>query len=331
MYIKVKREIGRSVSRRNKSFKRKLKDALWSGKNSVRKIDYAQKREYLSPRLRNKRMPTKIKIEIFLLVIFTFTFFVTVAFHPFFLIKELKTSGLNRIDKTEFTESVFDILDCKKLYMFSCKEYIFTNVNEIRDVLFDKYSLNSISIKKIFPNLLEIDLEEKISTIIYDDSATYSFVDLSGQYVEVIANVSEDEWYAGDQVVSSTDIIGVTRKHKPNAKRIYNEVGNYPLLYDSRDDKSESPVALKSEYINSIIDWYNYFNKNLFEEVNYIELLNTIGDASIYTYSGWHVIVRLGERFESQKEQLKYILDNEINNQPFTYIELRYPDRVYWQ
>lgn len=334
MYKKVKRGNSRplGLSREN-SFRRKVKDIFFSNKNTYHKIDYAQKREYLSPRTRQRKLSGKKKIEILLLSIFVISFFSFVAFHPFFSITKVNVSGLNRINKAEFTQSVFNVMSCKKVFVFSCKSYIFVDVDEVYEVIFDKYSLDSLSIKKIFPNTIEVDLEEKISTIIYDDGKTYSFVDLNGQYVETIENVLDDEWYTDETISTSTTNfkIGDNRFHKPNSKRIYNDIGNYPLVFDDREEKSNTDIIIKPEYVGGLIDWYNYFNKSLAESINYFTLLNSVGDVSIKTYSGWEVIVRLGERFGSQSDQLKYLLEKEINGKYFNYIELRYPDRAYWK
>ncbi len=330
MYKKVKRGNNPYTVKRRDSFKKKVKEIFWSNKNSYYKMDYAQKREYLSPRNKKKKVSTKKKIEIVLLAIFVVLFFGLVAFHPFFSIKEVKVSGLNRISEQEFKDDVFNILSCKKLFVFSCQSYIFVDVAELNDVLFGKYSLNSIYVKKIFPDTLEINLEEKISTVIYDNSKTYSFVDLAGQYVETIANVGSDEWFVYENAPSSTEAVQ-DKYHEPNSKRIYSEVGDYPLIYDSREERPEGDVLLKPEYVAGIIDWYNFFNKELGKSIDYFTLLNSIGDASIKTDEGWEAIIRLGERFGPQSDQLKYILEKEINGQLFNYIELRYPDRAYWK
>lgn len=331
MYSKTKRRSNSYRNIGNISIRKRIKNFFISESSSYHKIDYAKKTEYKLPIQRKSRLSRKKKLEIVLLSCFVISLFFIVAFHPFFTIKQINTEGLNRINENEFNEDIIDILNCKKLFIFSCNAYIFTDVNELRDVLFDKYSLNSLIIEKEFPNIINIDLEEKISTIIYDDGVKYSFVDLSGNLVESIANVSSDEWFDESGTSTSTLAIGQNLIHKPNTKRLYDELGNYPLIYDKNIHSDENGQVLKEEFVASFIDWYNLFNKELNESINYIVLMNSVGDATIYNYSGWRVVVRLGERFGSQSDQLKYLLEKEIGDKYFSYIELRYPGRAYWQ
>jgi len=337
MYKKVKRRCEPySADKYRPSLAKRVKDIFLSNKNYYHKIDYAQKKEYFFRKSQRKKISTKKKLEMLALSLFLVSFFGVVAWHPFFSIKQVDVSGLNRIDREEFTNAVFNILNCKKIFVFSGQSYIFVDVDEVRDVLFEKYSLNSISIKKVFPGTIEINLEEKISTVIYDDGQTYSFVDLAGNFVETIANVSEDEWYKENSapIATSTEempAVEADKVHKPNSKRLFDETGNYPLVYDLREGKPAEGAILKPEHVKSLIEWYNIFNNELKESVSYFTLINSIGDAEIWTYDSWHANVRLGERFESQSKELKYILGEEIDGQYFDYIELRYPDRAYWR
>lgn len=52
-----------------------------------------------------------------------------------------------------------------------------------------KYPIQKITTQKVFPNKLKIDIEEKISKVIYDNRKTYSYLDESGKVVEILRQV----------------------------------------------------------------------------------------------------------------------------------------------
>lgn len=291
------------------------------------KYDYAKKREYLTPRREPSGLSFRKKTQIILLLIFVAALFGFIVFHPFFSIKQFNISGLNRINRTQFESSVETIINCKKFWLFPCANYIFVDVNEIATILNEKYSLDSVLVKKEFPDSLTVTLEEKISTIIYDDTKNYRFVDLKGDFVETLYMISSDEWQ--EEIIDNVS----TTVHYPNNKRLINEFGDYPIIYDRQDYILEvSGLSAQPIFVQNVIDWYNFLNKKLNLSFAYLEITSAVGDARIFTKKGWLIYIKLGERFGEQSDQLAYLLNNKISNDAnIEYIELRFPDRVYWK
>lgn len=296
------------------------------------KYDYAQKREYLNPRRLPARLSFKKKVQLVSLAGFLLAILALTVFHPFFFIKKIVISGLNRIGHAPFAASVETIINCKKFLVFPCQSYVFVDVDEISEFLSEKYSLNWIRVKKEFPHSLTITLEEKISTVIYDNTQNYRTVDLLGDFIDTLYAIDDTEWH---ERIGPNEAGGAvtTTVHLPNLDRLKSEFGDYPVIYDATGAiLAADGQKVRPELVQAVIDWYNFLNKKINLPFSYVEIESSVGDAKIHTQIGWSIFVKLGERFGEQTDELSYLLTNKIGlDARIEYIELRFPDRVYWK
>ena len=307
---------------------RKRKDFAWHGsKRNPMQID-------------GDNTDWKKRIEVTILVISLFLMICLGLYSNFFKIKEVKLSGLQRIERSEITNAVFGIIDYNKLFIFPGKNYFLVNVEEIKDIMKQRFALESIIVKKTFPNTLEIILEEKISTVIYDNGKEYSYLDTDGKIVEIIRKVGDEEWNKKIEIVTSTNELGeeiteekvLAQTHHPNITAIIKEMGDYPIFYDTRDQKVEvNSKVISTDMVTGAIEWFNLINKNTDIPFGYIEINNGIGGAIIKIREGWELLIKLDNTVEAQFEELEYILKQKVNHQNLNYIDLRFPGKVYWQ
>lgn len=261
-------------------------------------------------------------------------------FHPFFQIKSLDGAGLNRIEKTEFEQSINGIIDYKKFFILPGRSYFLVNTKEVEQILKEKYPLNSVTITKKFPDSLLYEVEEKISTIIYDNGREYSYIGLDGKLVEKILNVQEGEWYEIKETVTSTNERGEEvseervkeRFHVPNVDTIKAQMGDYPIIFDSRAQSAEvNQTVLNPETVKTTILWFNYLQKRAGVPFAYLVLENELRDATIETGEGWRIHINLGSEIEAQVERLDFLLREKIHRKNLEYIDLRYGEKVYWK
>ncbi|MFH1947140.1 MAG: FtsQ-type POTRA domain-containing protein [Candidatus Magasanikbacteria bacterium] len=303
--------------------------------------DFAWHRSKRNPMWRDPETPNwRKRLEIIILLSSVVGMLGIGIYSSFFKINDINIDGIQRIDQNELKEAVQGVINYKKLFIFPGNNYFVVNVDEIRDIVKERFPIESIIVKKIFPNTVEIALLEKISTIIYDNGSEYCYLDTNGRVVELIRKVGEDEWLNKTEIVTTTNELGeeiseekiIEQTHIPNITQIVKEMGDYPILYDTRKQMVEiNSEVINEKFVRGIIDWFNLINKNTSIPFKYIIIDNGIGDAVIKTKEGWDIVVRLEENVETQFHELQYILKERINQKPINYVDLRFLGKVYWQ
>jgi len=321
--------------------RRWLHNFLFAESKIGHKKDYSWKEnERDNPYKTKKTLSFRKKLEIVILAISLFGLAAILLYHPFFSIKNVEVSGLQRIDKDEFKDSVYGILEYRKFFIFPGKSYILADVDEIKNILKEKYPLQTIIVKKTFPQTIFIVLEEKLSTIIYDNGQKYGYLGLDGNIVEIVGNVMDDEWEQTFKITTTTLADGTIRseeelikkEHRPAIDRVMAEFGDYPIVYDTRGKIIEAnQPALKSEIVLGAINWFNHLNKRTNIPFGYIVIENELGEGTIITREDWNLRVDLSGRFEEQIDELDILLNKKINRLGLNYIDLRYPGRIYWK
>jgi cell division septal protein FtsQ len=276
----------------------------------------------------------------FAIIIFCFvSIFLIASLHPFFVLTNIKIKGFERISETEFREALKGICLYKKLFLFSSCNYFFVDLDKIRDILKERFPIESIKITKFFPKELNIELAEKLSTVIFDNGKLYSYVGLDGNVVEILRLVGDDEWQIKTKTTTSTlengeiktENIIEERKHAPNNAQLIKEFGNYPIIYLKNDERDYLPntAVLDQNAITNIVNFYTKIETNTDLNILYIELDSQAkaGEAILYIKGGWNIKIKT-ENIDKQFDQLMLIL-KKIGKQNLEYIDLRYDGRVY--
>lgn len=263
-------------------------------------------------------------------------------FHPFFQIKNVEIQGLQRISEEEFKNAVLGIINYNHLLIFPAKNYFLADLKQMDEILKERFPLAVIITRKVFPDTLNIQVEEKISTVIYDNGKKYHYLDTEGKIVEILRQVGEDEWQEIKKMATSTDATGkeiseikvVERTHRPPVKKIIEEIGDYPIIYDQRGlDGEINDIVLSPEIIHGVISYFNFINKHTNIPFGYVLMDNDLGEGSILTLEGWQLKVSfVRDDLEKQFAELQYLLQSKkINRQTLNYIDLRFPGKVFWQ
>lgn len=294
---------------------------------------------YLRHNEKNNHHVNFFKIIILFGCIFSIIYFG--FYHTFFKISNIKINGLQRIKENEIKDAMSGILDYKKMFIFPQSSYFLADVSDIRDILLQRFPVKTLKVSKIFPNKIIIDIEEKISNVIYDNGEIYSYLDLEGKLVEKIRKVGDYEWEIKKETVTSTNEKGeefqeekiIERLHHPDIDIIIKELGELPIIYDKRLKTGEiNDSMLENKTIKGIILWYDLLTKNSNIPLRYFILENDLGDVEIKTAEGWNILAKTDIGVEKQFSEMLLVLKEKKNLRPnFNYIDLRYPDRIYWQ
>lgn len=334
------------MPRNNKSLLGKILSSIFSNNETVNKHskDYSWKKSKNNPykkRTKEKSNWKRYALLVFLIMAVLTTFGVGL-FHPFFQIKNINIRGLDRIDKNEFRSSVRGIYSYKKFFVLPANNYFLLNQKEIKTILNNKYPLKSVKIKKDFPDTLNLEVREKISTIIYDNGKKYSYIGLQGNVVEVLRKVGKDEWNIKKKMVTTTTKEGeetkeekiIYKNHTPQVDSIINEMGEYPIIYDKRDNKKTkvNKKMLDKNVVSGVVEWYELIKNNTDLNFKYSTIGTTTRDFVIYTNKRWDIKADPEKNIMNQFKKLRYILNkkNDINPNA-NYVNLIYRDRVYWK
>jgi len=279
------------------------------------------------------------KFKFVLLAISLFGTFGVLIYHPFFGINKITLLGQERIDTNKLQETVGGIINYYHFGVLPKKNYFLVDLNEVNIILKERYPIENITIEKIFPNELKITIGEKISQIIYDNGLKYYYLDTLGQIIEPLRRVGDEEWQRTKTVLNTTTTTGtpilveeIYKKHTPNTTQIKKEMGNYPIIYDKRDGVDINKISLDTQVVKDTINWFNQINKFANVKFNYLQINNIDKEGEIVTSKDWIVKIRFNDNVENNFAKLQYLLQNEkldINN--LKYIDLRYPDKIYWQ
>lgn len=271
-----------------------------------------------------------------------------IGYHPFFHVRSIAVYGQNRVSAEDVRGRIGTLLEERSFLFFQKKNYFFTDTRDIEKMLTAEFSLHTAAVEKIFPHRLVVTIDEKLSTIIYDDGSRYYLLGKDGAAIEIIRPVGEDEWKTlahtalvtnEEEKTESSDQI--KKVHIPPAERIKKEIGDYPIIYDSRkkisaDNKNsaETSVLLDPALVSGALQWFAFLETKTDIPFGYILLENDLDIGIIKTGEGagegWEIRAHLTRDLDKQFAQIKAI-EPKINRANLSYIDVRYGDRVFWK
>ncbi|MBD3311739.1 MAG: hypothetical protein GF349_04605 [Candidatus Magasanikbacteria bacterium] len=317
-------------NKKNKIFRREFRS----------KKDFAWQKSKRNPFVKKSKLSLLQKLEYLFLSLALFIMAAIFLYHPYFQISDISVDGIKRIDKLEFREAVKGAMDYKRYFILPAKAYVMTDTTELKNLLKSKYALSDINVEKKFPHYLKITVEEQLSTIIYDNGDRYSYLGKDGTIVEVLRETGEDEWIIKTKIVTSTNENGEiiseeveeSRTHIPPVHAIINEIGDYPIIYDKRHKKGEvNDVMLSEQSTMGILSWFNNIKKIDSLPRGYFLLENELGDSKYITENGWFLKINIADNSKEKLNKLLILLDDQINLDRISYVDLRFDGRIYWK
>ena len=289
-----------------------------------------------------KTVQTKTRLVLLLGIFFVCIFGIVgiLLYHPFFRVSQIKVSGLERINQEAFLSAAEGIMDYNVFFILPKSSFLMVDKTELEVILSEKFPIAEITIEKTFPDLLNVSVKEEISSVIYDDTRTYSFIGLDGTVVETIRSVGDDEWFSvgvvGDlSTPTSTTAEAVEKKeHRIDAIKIHKEMGKYPIIYDEFAQHSQEGgragrvVVISPEHVANMIRWFKKLPSDVGLSVAYFRLDKSRRNVEIVTNEGLVVLVWLGSEFERQLESLRLSQEHGFT-EDVSYVDIRHQGRVF--
>lgn len=284
-----------------------------------------------------KKTKTTRGLIVFLLLIIGWL--VTMVYLPYFKVNKVTVSGCKLTKSDEVRQFVVSNYLTKKYSWWPKDNYFFIDSDKISSDLTSSFPLEKTIVTKKFPDIVEIVVTEKISSIIYDNGEKYFVLDQKGNLVKIMKQISQNEFIISNLNAVSTTLSMIasstnknstttpitTKLHTPNYTEIKNEVGNYPLLYDKREHNNQ--IKLEPEIAVSILLWNELLSKQGIG-VKYFVLDDNTSGLVVKIDQLFDILTNIHGNPTSEINNLRAIMSQ---YKPVEYIDLRYGERVYWK
>lgn len=293
-------------------------------------------RQYKIPPVRKNR---KYPLIFFLFLFFLLLWAGLMLYLPYFQITKITYYGLQVIQKEEIDSFLKD-----KFFrgggVFPAGNYFLIRANKISKALTEHYSLRNIEVKKVFPDELLIDVEEKPAALIYDNGREYFLLDNTGTAVKFLGLVSAEENKievagAASLVVPGTTSTSFTPTtslvlHTPDYRGAKEKYGNFPVLFDERNPeiKEKQNNIISPEVISGISVWQEMCEKEGIGPIKYYSLEDPLAGIKAYGQKNLLIYFQPNKDISSQIENLKIILRD---YKPANHVDLRFGERLYWE
>ncbi|MBI5728625.1 MAG: hypothetical protein HY983_00025 [Candidatus Magasanikbacteria bacterium] len=276
-----------------------------------------------------------------------FAWLALVLYLPYFRVTEVTVTGLKIIKPEEINSLV------KTKFLVSGRFWPRNNYFLIREALVaeaiqEKFTFNSIAVTKVFPHAITINLEEKVSSAIYDNGSEYWLLDQEGTPVQYLREVTSTEFELTKAIApssteptvlgakinaSSTPAASSTIKvsvHIPNFKKIQQEYGKYPLIYDTRNIPvtERQGSIIRPAVVQGIIDFFNGLQQGKIAAIKYMVMSDPTAGVTVITDQPWKILFQPTNAIQPQLENLRIILRD---NHPSQYVDVRFGGRIYWK
>ncbi len=300
---------------------------------------------YANPfKLKKKKRLTHLAPAALLSLIFVWL--ALMLYSPYFRVTELAVSGLKIIKPEEinfFIKNQF--LPAGRFWPKN--NYFLIRETAVAEVLQNKFALNTIRVAKVFPHILTINLEERVSSAIYDNGSGYWLIDQNGTVIQYLRAVTSTEFelvgtmssssqsaILGTKITASSTLFASstakTSIHIPDFKKIQQEYGKLPLIYDTRNiTVTERPGGLLDPaVIQGILDFFNNLEQVKIAAIKYMVIGDPAAGATAVTDQPWKIMFQPTDLIQTQLKNLKIVLRD---NQPLQYVDVRFGERIYWK
>jgi cell division septal protein FtsQ len=326
---------------------------------------------YLAPNRPQQKTKSRNWRKIFI-TFFLFTLMITwgllMLYLPYFKVSAVEFSGLNIIEKDEIGQYVNERYLKGKI--LPKNNYFLIRTKKIEKNLLNKYSANAVKLTKIFPDKILIEINEKISTIIYYNGEDYYLLDRNGEIIKKIFLLDKDQLLTASEnkkiiddeneqiststinaivATSSTDVLYSTtgtpteilgqtsslttnNSNIPEWRKLIKDYEGIPIFFDKSDATTigEREYILPNGIIEFVIEWNRIMKDEGIGEARYYETDNLSAGITAVVDKAWKIYIQPKNSLITQVNNLKIILDNREAN-PREYIDLRYDERVFWK
>ncbi len=307
----------------NKSFNQyKPHQTFWQKLKAKRKkkaavINVIQENSLKNP-FKKEIVPSKNKAKIvwIIFIILIGSWIALMLTLPYFKICKINISG-NKITKASEVENYV-----RNFNLQQSNYFLFAD-KSVSEKIKQLFLYENVQIKKVFPDTIQINVEEKPASIIYDDNSNYYLLDADGKVIKTLA-----EFINIPEITVTSTSSSIKNTHLTTYQQIKANYGSFPVIFNDKPVSSADKIILSPKIIKSAVDWENNLKELNFGNIVYFKIGDTDFNLKIFLTQPWHLIINTDSDIQSQLHNLKIIT---TNNKPTEYIDLRFGERVYWK
>jgi cell division septal protein FtsQ len=278
-------------------------------------------------------------------------------FSPFFQIKTIQVRGQEKINLDQVSEIVRRVFSKKRWSFLPQNNYFLLSrglVNEkLREEIEKVVGLENYQAHLVFPDQLNIELEESQPLAVLNARDDYYFLDKEGR---VIQYLKEDE--VGDELlvveqnrfllrvpepVIAPGAVQSLASIKNDLQAIGVEIVNFqtpvvecPEIIPEEPQESDEENENANQNENDNANKNQNLNKNINEAADQCdprEELQKISEIQVVTEAGYLIYFETRHDIQNQVWKLKEVLEGKFKSGTggLKYIDLRYENRVYYQ
>lgn len=251
------------------------------------------------------------------------------GYSPKFQLVNLEVRGLTFVSPDEFLDYMREELDNQKFLFIKHRNIFLTSESDLKAAMAERYLFNSVNIKKVYPNSLVFEINEK--NIQYRlRSLDYEYlVDDKGQVVEKFQNFNHRPNLL--QLSQDTDKAEVNKDELST----FDEGDQFPLIFldqDSGLSLGQTILSIESlSFINEIL----IKGKSLKFGLKLISLPSINPESlTMKTGKGWDVIFNIKSDLTDQLNTLDLVINQRIGEENLVKLEridLRLGDNIYYK
>jgi len=250
------------------------------------------------------------KFILFLVIIAAGAFFYFIFYSSYFSIKNIKISGLEKINESEIRDIINAQINSRRIFIFKQSNIFIFDEILIKNKIDSKYALNFLKVEKGLPGNLNFEIQEKTPIIIWKTGDKYYFVDKDGIIIREILE--------GESWDSETD--------RPESKMA--------VVFDENNENvAIKETILTVETVQAVAKLQNILfgitglSISNFRTTKHGEAIKGL------TNEGWETYFSATNDLNAQIEKLKLFLGEKKpeDRQSLEYVDLRFPDRIYYK
>lgn len=282
----------------------------------------------------NTNVGTK-KIVVVVFFIFLAGWMAVLVYLPYFQIKKITFSG-NRVIKNEEIQAELNKINIHQFKIWPRDNYFVVSQNKIINQLQNTFGLESVDIKKIFPNEIRLTLYEQPANLILDTGAEYLLLNEEGEIIRSITHENSintpliaatlENTATGTPATVASGTVKISN-YIPDVKKIKLDIGNQPIVYINHIIDKKNP--LEKGFVKQIDKWHEaILEQQGIGRLRYFELLDQNLTLKIFLDQNWYALANIRGDMEEQLHNIKVVA---LNNAPQEYIDVRLGEKVFWK
>ena len=260
-------------------------------------------------------------------------------------ITDIQISGRQNISEYAIRRVIDEQLARRRFLIFPEGNLFWFQKSEAEKDIRASYVLDGLKIEKKFPHTLNVEIQEKVSTLVWvtkqGDAESYYYLDLHGVVLGEIPKDEVEQLFlkdkkaddaSGESVVEVKDLTARTPSEASSA----GEGGAlFPVIHDVSGSSAHVHDQVLDEKVTQfIVDLSLRLPEKLPNiGVKYFTTLEPMSSrVQVVTEEGWEIYFEAENGLDAQLNNLALILEQKIKDtKKLQYIDLRFDERIYYK